>query len=469
MNIRTFRASRQHGSILGYYIIVLFVLGAIASVAGYVVQHVQLSKRRSDRKNALEYSEGAALIACQELNKAYTNSSSFFTNLLNNSAGGYTKNTALSTSSQLVYGRSVSAPFSNQTAQVQIWTTNSTSPTKARVVSYATVGSITRTSTVYMAMSFGFGAAIISDSPGSASPGVSKSVAQDGNVVVDGSSKSSTFVNGGVLANGRVNVNAYSGVATNSVSQTLYGTSSEIPDYTDEGSPDQLFDFNRFIAAAKLSGNYFSNVSSFVTAGKSSTLEGIVVVDISKSDKSAGGITASDFPSGINVRGTLLFNFSGGWAASDKLVNTATMNINAANLTGVVATNPATYTTGYPPAFTNPAKNPYNLDIKSSYPQFDNFSPDDDLPALMYNIGILDIHGPANICGVVYSPSFMEIENKGSGTTQYFNGSLITGGGVYIDNGNTGSKTVVSFDPNSIDRLATSGSKGKTVQVYYRK
>ena len=81
MNIRTFRASRQQGSILGYYIIVLFVLGAIASVAGFVVQHVQLSKRRSDRKNALEYSEGAALIACQELNKAYTNSSSFFTNL----------------------------------------------------------------------------------------------------------------------------------------------------------------------------------------------------------------------------------------------------------------------------------------------------------------------------------------------------------------------------------------------------
>ena len=469
MNIRTFRASRQHGSILGYYIIVLFVLGAIASVAGFVVQHVQLGKRRSDRKNALEYSEGAALIACQELNKAYTNSSSFFTNLLSNSAGGYTKNTALSTSAQLVYGRSVSAPFSNQTAQVQIWTTNSTSPTKARIVSYASVGSITRTSTVYMAMSFGFGAAIISDAPGSASAGISKSVAQAGNVVVAGSSKSSTFVNGGVLANGRVNVNANSGVATNSVSQTLYGTSSEIPDYTDESSADQLFDFNRFIAAAKLSGNYYSNVSSFVTAGKSNTLEGIVVVDISKSDSSAKSIDSGDFPNGINIRGTLVVNFSGGWAASDKLVNTATMNINAANLSGLVATNPATYTTGYPPTFSNSAKNPFTLDIKSSYPQFDNFSPGDDLPALMYNIGILDIHGSANICGVVYSPSFMEIENKGSGTTQYFNGSLITGGGVIIDNGNSGSKSVVNYDPNALDRLATSGSKGKTVQVYYRK
>lgn len=468
MNIRTFRASRQHGSILGYYIIVLFVLGAIASVAGFVVQHVQLSKRRSDRKNALEYSEGAALIACQELNKAYTNSSSFFTNLLNNSAGGYTKDTALSTSAQLVYGRSVAAPFSNQTAQVQIWTTNSTSPSKARIVSYATVGNITRTSTVYMAMSYGFGAAIISDSPGSAANGISKSVAQDGNVVVDGSSKSSTFVNGGVLANGKVNVNAYSGVATNSVSQTLYGTSSEIPDYTDESSDDQLFDFNRFIAAAKLSNNYYSNLTSFIAAGKASTLEGIVVVNIVKGAKGQpSSLGTADFPAGINVRGTLVFYFSG-YAASDKLVNTAAININAGNLSGLVATNPATYTTGYPPTFSNPAKEPSQLDIKSSY-GYENFAPGDDLPALMYNIGILDIHGSANICGVVYTPSFMEIENKGSGTTQYFNGSLITGGGVLLDNGNTGSKTVVSYDPNALDRLATSGSKGKTVQVYYRK
>ncbi len=469
MNIRTFRASRQHGSILGYYIIVLFVLGAIASVASFVVQHVQFSKRRSDRKNALEYAEGAALIACQELNKAYTNSSSFFTNLLANSAGNYVKDTALSSSSQLVYGRSVSAPFSNQTAQVQIWTTNSTSPTKARIVSYASVGSITRTSTVYMAMSFGFGAAIISDSPGSSSSGISKSVAQDGNVVVDGSSKSSTFVNGGVLANGRVNVNAYSGVATNSVSQTLYGTSSEIPDYTDESSDDQLFNFNQFIAAARLSNNYYSNLTSFIAAGKASTLEGIVVVNIVKgATGQPTSLDATDFPSGINVRGTLVFYFSG-YAASDKLVNTAAINVNAANLSGLVATNAATYTTGYPPTFSNAAKDPFTLDIIGSYPAYENFMPGDDLPALMYNVGILDIHGPANICGVVYSPSFMEIENKGTGTTQYFNGSLITGGGVYIDNGNSGSKTVVTFDPNSIDKLATSGSKGKTVQVYYRK
>ena len=466
-NVR--RVSRQQGSILGYYIMVLVVLGAIASVAGFVMQHVQLSQRRSDRKNALEYAEGAALIACQELNKAYTNSGSFFGNLSNNNAGAYTKNTAASSSSQLVYERTISAPFSNQTAKVQIWSTNSSSPTKARVVSYANVGSISRTSSVYMSMSFGFGAAIISDSAGSTSSGVSKSSAQDGNVVVSGGSKSTTAVSGGVLANGRVNADVFTVLNTNTVSQRLFGTTSQIPDYTDEASADQLFDFNRFIAAARLSGNYYSNVSAFITAGKASTLEGIVVVNIATSDKYAGGISSGEFPSGINIKGTLVFNFSGGWGASDKLVNTATLNINAANLSGLVATNPATYTTGYPATFSDPAKDPYQLDIKTTYPQFDNFAPGDDLPALMYNIGILDIHGPANICGVVYSPSFMEIENKNSGTIQYFNGSLIGGGGVYLDNGNKGSQTVVAFDPNALDRLATSGSKGKTVQVYYRK
>ena len=63
----------------------------------------------------------------------------------------------------------------------------------------------------------------------------------------------------------------------------------------------------------------------------------------------------------------------------------------------------------------------------------------------------------------------MEIENKVSGNTQYFNGSLIGGGGIYIDNGKSGSKTVVAYDANALNKLATSGSKGKTIQAYYRK
>jgi hypothetical protein len=84
----------------------------------------------------------------------------------------------------------------------------------------------------------------------------------------------------------------------------------------------------------------------------------------------------------------------------------------------------------------------------------------------MYNIGILDIHGNANICGVVYTPSFMEIENKQSGQIQYFKGSLIGGGGIYVDN-NVNAKTVVSYDKAALDLLATSHSKGKKILVAY--
>jgi hypothetical protein len=85
----------------------------------------------------------------------------------------------------------------------------------------------------------------------------------------------------------------------------------------------------------------------------------------------------------------------------------------------------------------------------------------------MYNVGILDIHGPANICGVVYSPSFMEIENKQDGQIQYFKGTLIGGGGILLEN-NKRATTIVSYDPNALDLLATSGGKGKSLKVAYR-
>ena len=235
-------------------------------------------------------------------------------------------------------------------------------------------------------------------------------------------------------------------------------------DYTADGSPDQLFDFNRFIAAAKASGHYFSNLTAFVNVMKTGVvLEGIVAVDIAKSGLPS--LSPGTLPFGVNIRGTLVFNFSSDYEVSDKLVNTAAMNINAANLSGLVPGNPATYTTGYPPVYSNPAKHPANVDLTSR--GFANFTPYDDLPALMYNVGILDMHGPVNISGVVYSPSFMEIENKQEGQIQYFKGSLIGGGGILVEN-NSKATSIVSYDPNAMDILASSGTKGKSLKVVYR-
>lgn len=66
----------------------------------------------------------------------------------------------------------------------------------------------------------------------------------------------------------------------------------------------------------------------------------------------------------------------------------------------------------------------------------------------MQNTATFDIHGSANICGVFYAPSFVEIENKGIGLTQYFRGPLIAGGGIYLENvsTNTASTSVFSCD-----------------------
>jgi hypothetical protein len=86
----------------------------------------------------------------------------------------------------------------------------------------------------------------------------------------------------------------------------------------------------------------------------------------------------------------------------------------------------------------------------------------------MYNNAILDIHGNANICGAVYSPSFMEIENKKSGQIQYFKGCLIGGGGIYFENNND-AISIASYDANAVNQLATMNGRGKSVKLVYQK
>jgi hypothetical protein len=169
-------------------------------------------------------------------------------------------------------------------------------------------------------------------------------------------------------------------------------------------------------------------------------------------------------PYGINVKGTLFFKFDSSFGPLDKIINTATMNINPANLTGLVATNPATFPSGYPPVYYDNSKNPTNINIASK--NFANIAPDEDLPALLYSIGILDIHGNANISGVCYTPSNMEIENKKDGQIQYFKGTLIMGLGIYYEN-NQKATSIISFDPNAVDSLSTLANAGKEFKVAY--
>jgi hypothetical protein len=262
-------------------------------------------------------------------------------------------------------------------------------------------------------------------------------------------------------------------------SMTNWGTANQIPDYTAQGTSNTLFDINRFIAVANATphgyapsgNNHFTNLSDFMTAvqnhpSQSNSLQGVIVVDIYQADKNLGNLTSQNLPNGINIEGTMLFNFSGpGWdPVSEKIVVTASLNLNPADLSHLVPTNPATYTTGYPPVYTDPTKNPVNINI-TPY-GYQNFTAADDLPAEIYTYGCLDMHGNANICGVCYTPSYMEIENKADSQTQYIRGACIMGYGIYYENLQN-SVSIISYDPNALNALATLNGAGKQVKVMY--
>lgn len=484
MKSASFQKNRsESGSILVYFVFALVIASAIASVSYLSLTTINIAHRRTDMICATQLAEGGAALACREMEMAYTNrTAKFRNNLLANAAGAYALNSGLSSEHMKVYERTITAPFGGgQSVTAQIWFTNSTASAAAKVVGIATVGKVTQTATVRLTMQFGYGAAIISDAIGTTATGVSKTVAKAGNVVIDGNKLGPTVIDGGegwaILANGRANIDtAYATVPASSISMTNYGTEDQLPDYTLEGSADQLFDFKRFIAVADLTpggpskskNNHFASLPEFKASLKTNTparpYEGVIVVDVARAD--IVEIQPADAPNGINVRGTLVFNFATNVVGADYLKNSATVNINPANLAGLNPTNPATYTTGYPPVYADATKNPVNIDITSK--GFENFVAEDDLPAMMYSIGVYDIHGNANICGVLYTPSFVEIEQKISsgGATQYIRGSIIGGAGVLIENLQK-SRTVISYDSKAIDLLATSGNKGKRVSPIF--
>ncbi len=282
-------------------------------------------------------------------------------------------------------------------------------------------------------------AAFLSTAAGNGDRTASKSNAWAGNLVLVGREPGSVVIDGRIMANGAI-------VATNiscltNITEGLFGTQNQLPAYTTNSYFGQLVNLNRLIAVADASGNHFTNAASFVSvmkALKGAALEGVVVVDLPYSD--LVNLSSTVLPQGINIRGTLFVNFKddsrGSWFPSDKIVLTAALRINPADLSFLNAGEPGTFTSGLPVLYTDPAKNPINIDISTQgYP---NFTLGDDLPALIYNNAIFDIHGPVNISGLVYTPSFIEIENKVFGQTQYIKGVLLGGAGIYLENVNTG-------------------------------
>ena len=506
--IRQNNLQEQGSTTIFYMGLMLVIVSSIAGVLNYVSATVRSEHRRSDVAAAKQFSEGGAVIACYEANTAFTSTTSTFAQSM--ATQGYALDTSLSTASMNVYQRTISTPFTNQTVLAHLWIPSSTSAISATIVATATVNRATQTSTANLALKWGYPAAIISTNAGTVTTSTAKSAAQQGNVSIVGSSSGSVIVdsNGGqgnaILANGSANWSTAT-VAKTEVSAGNYGTSNQIPDYTAQGTANALFDFNRFVAAAdatpnslSASGtNHFTSLASFLQANAAAAatpagaLEGIIVVDVTATSSSGKGgdigidvlanpqnyVGTSYMPAvnpqkkGITVRGTLFFNFGPAYGPLDKIFNRTPMNINPANLSGLNPADPTTYPSGYPPTYSDPSKNPVNVNISSK--GYTNFSPSENLPALMYSIGTVDMHSSVNISGVVYTPSYMEEENmatsegfKIANQLQYIRGTVIVGLGYFLSNTQTAT-TIVSYDPNALKSLATKGGAGKSLKVAY--
>ncbi|MBI4616026.1 MAG: hypothetical protein HY720_20585 [Planctomycetes bacterium] len=401
------------------------------------------------------------------------------------------------TTAQVVYYDGADpVKFSNRTNPTETFST-------LRVLSTGTVGSATSAVQVEFELVFdpGLGGAIISDFlPTTAPSGSGKGLAQQGHVVFD--SMPGHHVEGNILANGGIfsggtpltdaNVTTYIPDMTGAVQPDLAGTGDEIPDYTAPGSPDQLFDFGRFIAVAQAGGGYvFNTLQDFADAMNAANvagvpLEGVIVLNVDPvfeghnpkiyNDESSGQIY---IPEGINIRGTLLFNFAPGTDMWEKVFIETPLYINlpsdksppaTPSATGSGLIDPAdssTWTSGYSPTYTEPgSKYAWQVDISGYTDEYGvpyvNFTQADDLPALMFNTGVVDIHQDTYLCGVTYGPSFAEIENKHS-YTMVFVGSIIIGNGAYLE-AKSGTQ-VFKYDANAIDRLATMANKGKVASI----
>jgi len=477
-------SERGFAMIIGLIIVLVMTTFSTALVFTSAAHHVQ-AKTATERARALALAEGAA---------------SLLLNDLDNDDRGPVKDETNYTLAGTTFVREY-APFDagDGTVRVEITYLASVSGTMTPVVFadrsvadelydrvHAVVTAfrpgVERTIDIDMEQQFVmFDGAITSDAiPSGGVPNKNdKSTAQDGHIVFDDKGRSpQLYVNGSILSNGAVmGPDGSNGVAlttedandaivfAGAMQSDLAGTEAAVPDYTSIGSQDQLFDFDRYIAAARAgAGDEYTSLSDFVAAMSTANaagqmLEGIQVLSIDESDDK---IDSGDLPDGINIRGTLLFNFETGTDPMFKLWVLCDVNVNPADLSGLDVTDPSTYTSGYDETWWNESLRAHNFDISGG--GFKNFAEDDDMPAIMFNTAIVDQHGSTNISGLIYGPSFIELENKYGGI-QYYNGAILGGGGVFVEGNGSSGSTVINFDRNTINKLATQSAKGKGLQL----
>lgn len=255
---------------------------------------------------------------------------------------------------------------------------------------------------------------------------------------------------------------------------------------------DQLFDFARYKAAATATGNLYSLCSFMHNVAANVPMYGIVYVMV---DVANDGGTATDElnqpncgsdvkqkgaklnTGSVNVLGTLVFDLVNGDAATIKkfkikvevplLINPAhgpasgTIILTQQDYhdmetaaTASISATQYTWPSGYHTAWqTVKTQHTSKSPVGKSLTGFASFSNTEDYPALMYKSGVVDIHGAANISGAVYTPHFIEIEQKQTGQVQYIHGALISGAGVYLEDDDGAHGMAIVFDPTTFDSL----------------
>jgi hypothetical protein len=126
---------------------------------------------------------------------------------------------------------------------------------------------------------------------------------------------------------------------------------------------------------------------------------------------------------------------------------------------GVIPGNTSTATVVDTDPFNNPIPNVFLSDWE-------------DLPALSFAGGVLDMHAHANISGMQYTPDSAEIEAKKDkyAVFQYINGALLVGNGVFLEDGGTGdfSMIAISYNANTFDQLKTGTPSSKLLRRYWQ-
>ncbi len=270
--------------------------------------------------------------------------------------------------------------------------------------------------------------------------------------------------------------------------KTEFNTSKQMftnlkdPDYSGGVDPltyfdnpsGQLFDFGRYKAAAIATSNTLSWNEFEVKVQNNEQMHGIVYVTLDANEGTKKLETGS-----INIKGTLVINLING-TPNYKMFVKVPINVNP-------VISPTTNTTIISPAdfdhWTSKAASRANTSDPFPWPSgyktgwndvgtyasgskdprgktlsgYESFGPYEDMPALMYSGGIVDIHHEANISGVVYTPDFVEIEQKKKNNeVQYINGAIFAGNGIYLESNDCSGGIGVVYDPDTLDSLKVS-------------